>query len=604
MWLAPIVGTLLMFVSVIAAAVLYAKGWQSQAEVRLPWFTIGEWSNDIIITADKLSLPMLSMVVLISFLVHLYSVGFMADDRHAGRYFAALGFFTFSMLGLVISGNLLVLFCFWELVGFSSYLLIGHWRNRPLAGAAATKAFIFNRVGDALFIIGIGLSFASANSLDISIIAQSHLSTFAGICIFGGVAGKSAQFPLLNWIPDAMEGPTPVSALIHAATMVAAGVYLLLRMPFILSPEVSTVIAITGAITALYGGWIALQQFDLKRILAYSTISQLGLMMLAIGAGSEDGAFVHLLSHALFKACLFLAAGAIIHSLYHVAHEKEFNPQDIRNMGGFYKERPKLFIATGIALAALCGLPLFSGFISKEMIVVPMIHRARETGDLLMWLYVIIFFISSMLTVLYSYRLFVNVFFGSRQTSIADLSPTPPVMQWPVSLLAVLSLWIFFSLNPTGPGMFLQWIDTQSFHTLHPKSGIIAVVSIVWLLVSFGLAWYLFTYHKAEFHESFSLDKVYDKLFVSSSLRLSSFFEKFDKDVIDSVVHGFVYTQVIIAKTSGYFDRYIIDGSVSAVVWISRATGNLLRGGTAGRVQSYLTWSAIALIIFIFWLFK
>jgi NADH-quinone oxidoreductase subunit L len=593
-----------MFVSVIAAAVLYAKGWQSQAEVRLPWFTVGSWANDIIITADGLSLPMLSMVVLISFLVHLYSVGFMADDHHAGRYFSSLGFFTFSMLGLVISGNLLVLFCFWELVGFSSYLLIGHWRNRPLAAAAATKAFIFNRVGDVLFIIGIALSFAAANSLDISVISQQHLSTFAGICIFGGVAGKSAQFPLLNWLPDAMEGPTPVSALIHAATMVAAGVYLLLRMPFILTPETSTIVAITGAITALYGGWIALQQFDLKKILAYSTISQLGLMMLAIGAGSEEGAFVHLLSHALFKACLFLAAGAIIHSLYHIAHQKDFDPQDIRNMGGFSKERPKLFIATGIALAALCGLPLFSGFISKEMIIVPMIHRARETGDWLMWTYVVTFFISSMLTVLYSYRLFVNVFFGTRPTSFADLSSTPPVMQWPVSLLAVLSLWIFFSWNIAGPGMFLQWVDTQVFHTLHPKSGTIAIISIVWLLISSGLGWFLFTHHKAEFHESFSLDKIYDKLFVTSTLRLSTSLSSFDKNVIDSIVHGFVYTQVILAKMFGYFDRYVIDGSVSAVAWISRATGNVLRGGTGGRVQSYVAWSAIALIIFIFWLFK
>lgn len=604
MWLAPIVSTLLMFVSVIAAAILYAKGWQVSVEQRVPWFTIGNFSNDVIILADNLSLPMLSMVVLISFLVHLYSVGFMADDQHAGRYFAFLGFFTFSMLGLVVSGNLFVTFCFWELVGFSSYLLIGHWRDRPLAGAAATKAFIFNRVGDALFVAGLAITWTTAQSFDIDVIATQPWMTIAGLCIFGGIAGKSAQFPLLNWLPDAMEGPTPVSALIHAATMVAAGVFLLLRIPFMLNPATATVVAVLGGITALYGGWLALQQYDLKKILAYSTISQLGLMMLAIGAGSEQGAFVHLLTHALFKACLFLAAGAIIHSLYHVAHRNDFSPQDIRNMGGFYKIKPRLFVTTSIAVAAMCGLPLLSGFISKEMIIVPMVHRALESGSWLMWTYVAVFFISSTLTVLYSYRMYVAVFFGPRATPFADLTPVPPVMQWPVSLLAILSLWIFFSLNPAGPGMFLRWENSSAFNSLHPRSGIIALASIAWTLVSLALAWWLFTRNKTKFKESVSLDHAYDVAFVTPSLRLSSSLSTFDKKGIDTVIHMFAYGQVIIAKFAGYVDRYVVDGTVTAVAWISRATGNLLRGGTGGRVQSYLAWSAIALIIFIFWLLK
>ncbi len=191
--------------------------------------------------------------------------------------------------------------------------------------------------------------------------------TVPGLFIFGGVVGKSAQLPLSSWLPDAMEGPTPVSALIHAATMVVAGIYLMLRVPFVATPFIAPI----GAITALYGGWCALQQYDLKKILAYSTISQLGLMVLALGVGAEQGAFAHLLTHGFFKACLFLAAGAIIHSLYQVAHHGEFSPQDIRNMGGFYKVRPRLFIATTLALASICGIPLFSGFTSKEMIIVP-----------------------------------------------------------------------------------------------------------------------------------------------------------------------------------------------------------------------------------------
>jgi NADH-quinone oxidoreductase subunit L len=588
MWLSAMAATLLMFVSVIAVGILYAKGWQVEVVKRVPWFDLGGQPNDIIILADHLSIPMLSMVILISFLVHLYSVGFMADDHHAGRYFACLGFFTFSMLGLVISGNLLVTFCFWELVGFSSYLLIGHWRERPAAGAAATKAFMFNRVGDALFIVGLALIYSQLG-FDITH-ERKFYAGFGGLLIFCGVIGKSAQLPLSTWLPDAMEGPTPVSALIHAATMVAAGVYLMLRIPFIVTPFA----LIVGAITTLYGGWNALQQYDLKKILAYSTISQLGLMILAIGAGSDEGAFTHLLTHAFFKACLFLAAGAIIHSLYHVAHHGEFSPQDIRNMGGFRTVRPRLFYATTLALASLCGLPLFSGFTSKEMIIVPMIHRAIETGDWLMWTYTGVFFISSMLTVLYCYRLYVKVFFGQHATPYADLAPVPPVMQWPVSILAILSLGIFF----------WQFKD-PNWHIIHPRETIVASISIGWTLVSLGLAWLLFTRRKVKTVQSkFSLDGLYDNIFVTPSLRLSSSLETFDKKAIDSILHGFVYSQVIIAKVVRYFDRYVVDGSVLFVTRVASGMGNLVRGITGGRIQSYLAWSAIALIIFIFWLLK
>jgi NADH-quinone oxidoreductase subunit L len=582
MWLAAMVSTLLMFVSVIATGVLYAKGWRTEVISRIPWFDLGEQSTDIILMADNLSLPMLSMVVLISFLVHLYSVGFMADDQHAGRYFAALGFFTFSMLGLVISGNLLVTFCFWELVGFSSYILIGHWRDRESAGAAATKAFMFNRVGDALFIVGLALTY-NRFGFDITHFGNVIFPTWAGLCIFAGVVGKSAQLPLSTWLPDAMEGPTPVSALIHAATMVVAGIFLMLRLPFIVTP----VAGIIGGVTALYGGWMALQQYDLKKILAYSTISQLGLMVLAIGAGSSEGAFVHLLAHAFFKACLFLAAGAIIHSLYHVAHQQNFNPQDIRNMGGFYSIKPRVFISTTIAIAAICGLPLFSGFISKEMMVAPMIHRAIETNGVMPWIYVLIFFLCSLLTILYSYRLYVTVFFGQPAKQFTELSPVPPVMQWPVSVLAIFSLWIFYSLNPLGKGDSIAWI------------------SIAWTLSSLAFAWWLFTKRKLEIRpRMFALDDVYSVAVIDPTLKLSAFTTTIDKKVIDRGLHIFAYTQVAIAKMAGYFDRYIIDGSVTLVAWIARATGNAIRGGTGGRIQSYLAWSAMALIIFIFWLLK
>ena len=610
MWLVPIVSTLLMFVSVIAAAVLYAKGWQVNVEWRMPWFTIGDHTTDLVILADDLSLPMLSMVVLVSFLVHLYSVGFMADDQHADRYFAFLGFFTLAMLGVVISGNLLVTFCCWELVGFSSYLLIGHWRERPLAGAAATKAFMFNRVGDIFFIVGLALIYRDNVSFDIIHEGKAFYFGWAGLLIFAGVIGKSAQLPLSNWLPDAMEGPTPVSALIHAATMVAAGVFLILRVPFIFS-TVAPLIGIVGGVTALYGGWLALQQYDLKKILAYSTISQLGLMMLAIGAGSEEGAFVHLLSHAFFKACLFLAAGAIIHSLYHVAKQNEFSPQDIRNMGGWHKVAPRLFIATTLAVAALCGLPLMSGFISKEMILLPMFRRALETSDVLAWTYVVVFFISSMLTVLYSYRMYVAIFFGPRATPHADLTPIPPVMQWPVSLLAILSLWMFFSWNIAGPGAWLSHFRTDStlsytqWHVIFPLSGVIAWASFGWTLLSLALAWFLYTRKNTRpIEQKYSLYDAYNVTFISPSLRLSRTFARFDKKGIDAVLHTFVYSQVTIAKIARYADIYVVDGVVASVAWVARSSGKLLRNAASGSIQSYLAWSAIALIIFIFWLLK
>ncbi|HMJ71206.1 MAG TPA: NADH-quinone oxidoreductase subunit L [Cyclobacteriaceae bacterium] len=612
MWLSPIVSTLLMFTSVILAAILYVRGWHVEIRAGIPWFLLGETTIQFNILIDGLTLPMLSMVILISFLVHLYSVGFMADDQHAGRYFAFLGFFTFSMLGLVISGNLLLLFCFWELVGFSSYLLIGHWRERPLAGAAATKAFIFNRVGDALFIVGLMITWSFSSTFDIPEMDKNGWVTIAGLCFFAGVMGKSAQFPLLTWLPDAMQGPTPVSALIHAATMVAAGVFLILRIPFILVPAAAMVMAIVGGITALYGGWKALHEYDLKKILAYSTISQLGFMILAIGAGSEDGAFLHLLAHAFFKACLFLAAGAVIHSLYHVAKQNEFDPQDIRNMGGFYKITPKLFIATTIATAALCGLPLLSGFVSKEMIIVPMFRRALETADMLAWAYVAVFFLCSMLTVLYSYRMYTAVFFGPRALPYADLAPVPPVMQWPISILAVLSLWIFFAWSPAGPGAWLMHfrkdmagLSIIQWNVNFPFSKTIALVSFGWTLLSIALGWWLFTKKKVKaLPEKYSLDHAYDIAILSPALRASDALARFDKKGIDGFLHLFAFSQVTLAKVAGYVDRYVVDGSVSAVTWIARAGGNMLRHTGRGQIQSYLLWSAVVLIIFIFWILK
>jgi NADH-quinone oxidoreductase subunit L len=264
----------------------------------------------------------------------------LAGDPAFRQYFAMLGFFTFSMLGVVVADNLLFVFIFWELVGFSSYMLIGHWKEKPEAADAAKRAFLFNRVGDIGFLIGLMILWTHAGSFNITDLAsfsgENTWMTAASLCIFCGAIGKSAQFPLFSWLPDAMEGPTPVSALIHAATMVAAGIFLLARIDFLFTPAALNVVVITGTLTALAGALSALVQHDIKKILAYSTISQLGLMVVALGAGAPEAAMLHLFTHAFFKACLFLAAGAVIHSLHQAQHKSHLSldVQDIRNLGG------------------------------------------------------------------------------------------------------------------------------------------------------------------------------------------------------------------------------------------------------------------------------
>ncbi len=615
-WLAPIVATLCMLAATVAVGFLFARGWQTEAQASVTWFQLGEQSIALTVLADRLSIPMLSMVVLVSLLVHVYSVGFMADDTEVGRYFSFLGFFTFAMMGLVISGNLFVLFCFWELVGFSSYLLIGHWRDRVKAGRAATKAFIVNRIGDVMFIVGLMIVWKNLGSFELSALMSTTSNdtswlTWVGICFFGGVIGKSAQFPLLTWLPDAMEGPTPVSALIHAATMVAAGVYLLLRIPFVITAPTATVIALVGGVTTLYGGWLALRQYDLKKILAYSTISQLGFMMVAIGAGSEVGAFTHLIAHALFKACLFLSAGAVIHSLYHAAKVQHFDPQDIRNMGGWWWVAPRLTVATGLALAALCGLPLLSGFISKEMIFVPAVHRAMLGQGWLPWLYVVILFASSALTVLYSYRLFATVFLGTTGKVHLDVKPIPPIMQWPISVLAILSLWFFFSWNPTGPGGWLSNMGgvtsayAHQWHTVFSQATAVMWSSLAWTFAFLALGWWLFTRSELDLAPPrHTLDDLYGKTVVSPVLRASNAIATVDVRRIDALLHLVVYSQVTFAKAAGLVDRYVVDGAVVGMAWAARWIGTIIRRTPGSNVQGYLVWTAIALIIFIFWLLK
>src|SRR5881409_2380293 len=389
---------------------------------------------------DNLSKTMLVLVSGVGSLIHIYSLGYMRDDEGKSRYFAALSLFMFAMLGIVLANNFVMLFIFWELVGFTSYVLIGHWFYRDAAADAANKAFITTRVGDFGFMIGILMLWMATGSVVFTEVAP-QMSTLTGhpmfltvvaLLIFCGAIGKSAQFPLHGWLPDAMEGPTPISALIHAATMVAAGVYMLVRVAFFIqsSQTALLVIAWIGTITAVMAALIATQQNDIKRILAYSTLSQLGYMVMAVGLASNDAAMFHLFTHAFFKALLFLAAGSVIVMLHH--------EQNIWQMGGLSRKLPITFITFVVGALALIGCPPFSGFFSKDAILA--LAYERNTPIFAVALF------TAFLTAFYVIRMLVIVFFGRPRSDIARNSrESPPVMTVPLIALALLATFGGFS---------------------------------------------------------------------------------------------------------------------------------------------------------------
>ena len=383
---------------------------------------------------DRLSKTMLVLVTGVGALIHIYSLGYMREDKGQSRYFAALSFFMFAMLGIVLANNFVMMFIFWELVGVASYLLIGHWFERDAAADAAKKAFITNRIGDFGFMLGILMAWTATGSVVFSEIA-SNISkitahpgylTVTALLIFCGAVGKSAQFPLHVWLPDAMEGPTPISALIHAATMVAAGVYMLVRVGFLIqpSPTALLVIAWIGTISSVIAALTATQQDDIKKILAYSTISQLGYMITAVGLASGEAAMFHLFTHAFFKALLFLGAGAIIIMLHH--------EQNIWKMGALARRMQITFLTFGVGTLALTGFPGFSGFFSKDAILA--IAYERNPAIFALGLF------TAFLTAFYMMRLVLVVFFGKpRMEAVQHCDEAPPVMTVPLVVLAFMS---------------------------------------------------------------------------------------------------------------------------------------------------------------------
>jgi NADH-quinone oxidoreductase subunit L len=600
-WVTPIVSSLLMVVALVMCLVLFITRLPVSPQVltfEWSWVKIATTSILFTLLLDNYSLVMSLMVVSVSTLVHIYSAGYMVRDESQARFFCLLGIFTFAMLGVVFSGNLFVLFCFWELVGASSYLLIGHWRSRDAAAKAAAKAFMFNRIGDFGFIVGLMIIWRSAGTFDIISLSQSDVAwtTAAGLFIFLGAIAKSAQLPLMTWLPDAMEGPTPVSALIHAATMVAAGVYILLRLQFLFSPDALIVIGSIGALTALYSGWLALRENDLKRILAYSTVSQLGVMMISIGMQSFDGAFLHLVTHGFFKACLFLGAGALVYAIGTHSHASDsFNAQDIRNMGGLRRSFPIVFICFCIAGASLAGVPLFSGFISKEAMLMGMLPYANHWTD---WLFIGAFMIASLFTVMYTYHTIATIFFGPKGAS--KTSPVPAVMQVPTLICAGLCMSFFYAFNPLGSKAWFQYIPQ-----LAPPEPLVPVVSIAWMLFSLAIA--VFVQRKYAYIPNtypLPIDKGYDRFVVQPVLRFSSVLAMLDNRLLDRTAHRFVYLQVGFAKATGLLDKYVVDGAVNAIAWLVRRLGDALRSTGMGRIQLYLFWAFVGFMVLVIWIIK
>ena len=553
------------------------------------WLHVGDLKIDLSLKLDPLSLMMLLVVTGVGGLIHIYSFGYMREDRSMGRYFAGLSLFMFSMLGIVLASNLVMLFIFWELVGLSSYLLIGFWYEKPSAADAAKKAFITNRLGDFGFILGIILLWGTLGSVDFQKLqmvlaskpeALGGLAALAGLLIFCGAMGKSAQFPLHVWIPDAMEGPTPVSALIHAATMVAAGVYMLCRLFFLLSAQsvwpdglsflngisALDLIAWTGGFTALLAALIAVQQDDIKRILAYSTLSQLGYMIMAVGLGGPTPAMFHLATHAFFKALLFLGAGSVIIACHH--------EQNIWKMGGLKQKMPWTCRTFLIGTLALCGVPGFSGFYSKDAILA----QASHHSGLLFTVGVLV----AGLTTFYMSRLYLVAFHGgARSDHAAHAHESPGVMTWPLRILAVPSVLAGFwgidvfidrQFHPTSAAHAGSFLDTLFAPFGHAP--LAALASLGSILFGFSFAWAL--YAKAD------RDPLPARLGVLARAMRNRFY-------FDEIYSGLIrITHECLSKLADWFDRWIVAGfGVRGVSGTTEFIGRALRLVQSGNVQTY-----------------
>jgi len=567
-------------------------------DVSYPWFATGSYLVSLGARVDPLGALMLIVVSVVGLLVEIYSVGYMHGDIRFSRYFAYISLFIFSMYGLVLSNSFFLLFIFWELVGICSYLLIGFWFEKKSAADAGKKAFITNRVGDFGFLIGIMMLATAAGTFQFNEIfhaAQSgqfssRFLTIATIFLFGGAVGKSAQFPLHVWLPDAMEGPTPISALIHAATMVAAGVYMVARcFPlFSASPEASMVVATIGGITAIFAATIACTQFDIKRVLAYSTLSQLGYMMLGLGSGGYVAGMFHLMTHAFFKALLFLGAGSVIHAI----HE-----QDIRQMGGLSKYMKVTSLTFLAACLAIAGVPPFSGFWSKDEILV----AVRQSGHTTLYVLAVA---GAALTAFYMFRLYFIVFAGAEKKKAHE---SPAVMSVPLAVLGVLSVcagWVGLPWMKKGIVSFLTGPQAHGAvaHAAHHGPDY-AVMGTSLLVVGGGILLAYATYMKnwvsrdafsrrlpllyKLMYNKYYVDEIYLACIIRPVVKLARGLYAFDLAVIDGAVNGTASLTVLFSKAQRWFDLYVIDGLVNGTAWLTQFFGRVGRRAQSGYVQQY-----------------
>jgi NADH-quinone oxidoreductase subunit L len=609
-------------------------GWTHGAAVRetsnFTWFQFGSTNVDLGWVLDPLSAVMLVMVTFVGLLIFIYSTGYMAHDENYTRFFCFLSLFAGAMLGVVIANSILLLFMCWELVGLTSYLLIGFWYQKPSAAAAAKKAFLTTRVGDVFFLLGIVWLFGQTGTLLFYNYGAGSIEPHAlfglllqrsafgltaagaiGLLIFAGAAGKSGQFPLHVWLPDAMEGPTPVSALIHAATMVAAGVYLIARVyPLMAAGALTgggttalTVVTWVGAFTAVFAALIAVAQNDIKRILAYSTVSQLGYMMAGLGMGGVAVGMFHLITHAFFKALLFMGAGSVIHG----CHEE----QDVRRMGGLKSSMRVTFITYAIGMLALCGFPLFfSGFWSKDGILEAAKHFSVSKGPF----YMLVF--GALLTAFYMTRQVSYVFFGSYRGH-GQAHESPKSMTVPLAILAFFAVALGAIGTPAWPWFraFLESRAATFAWSGFNEPGLFALMATSALVVflGLGLGWWLYGNKSPQADEPDVLETaaplpwawLRDRLYVDEfyGMTVIAFYgwwarvaDWLDRRVWGGVVAGVAWAFGLWAQLNRFLDTNVVDGSFDKSCEELSMGGGLLSRMQSGRVQTYLRLLALAVV--------
>ncbi len=573
------------------------------------WIPSGELHVNIGFLLDPLSAVMILVVTGVGFLIHVYSTGYMAHDPGFGRYFAYLNLFMFSMLTLVLADNFLLMFVGWEGVGLCSYLLIGFWFERDSASNAGKKAFIVNRIGDFGFLIGMFLIFWQVGSLDFTVVMEKAPEVFVagggiitaiGILLFVGATGKSAQIPLYVWLPDAMEGPTPVSALIHAATMVTAGVYMIARtnVLFMLAPDALLMVAIIGAATALFAATIGLAQNDIKRVLAYSTVSQLGYMFLACGVAAFGAGIFHLMTHAFFKALLFLGAGSVIHAMS--------DQQDMRHMGGLKKYLPITYATFLIATLAISGIPGFSGFFSKDEILWKLF--SSDFGHPILW---VIGFVTAGLTAFYMFRLVYMTFHGKERMdddTRHHIHESPKSMTVPLMALAVLSViggWIGMPHIFGVANYFEHWLEPVMGHgghvsVSHASAALSGSAGMEWMLMAASVVLVLIAIFIARqfYNKRPELATAWKERFSGMHRVL------LNKYYVDELYGAIVVRPVVVLSLFLWkiVDVIFIDGFINGLATVYDDISHVFRRSQSGLVRGYATVFVVGVVIIVAYL--